>query len=347
MTYGSVTIQGTERVRRLSILRRLLYVCGGVVLALIVLLIIVSGGDISQIRTTLLELAGLLIGIAAAWALARIGRLEPATHVLCLALIAATVATSLPSGTRSQAIYTLFIPIVGATLLLRPGWSLVYAGLALAAFLLIFFVGPYPETKSAMGVVFSTVLFGGYFGIVALLSFLAAHGYEQLLDATRNHAHELERARADLEQRVAEQTRDVREAMENLQRSAETIQQMSVPVVPIADGVLVLPLVGALDSQRAALLTERLLEAIQRERARTVMIDITGVPIVDTQVAGALLRAAQAVRLLGAEPVLVGIRAEVAQTVVGLGLDLSHITSRRDLRSGLAYALGSEHAVIV
>jgi rsbT co-antagonist protein RsbR len=117
---------------------------------------------------------------------------------------------------------------------------------------------------------------------------------------------------------------------------------MSVPVVPVADGVLALPLVGALDSQRAALLTERLLEAIHRDRARTILIDITGVSVVDTQVAAALLRAAQAVRMLGAEPVLVGIRAEVAQTVVGLGLDLSHITSRRDLRSGLAYALGDD-----
>src|SRR5262249_39001677 len=127
---------------------------------------------------------------------------------------------------------------------------------------------------------------------------------------------------------------------------AETIQQMSVPVVPIADGVLMLPLIGALDSQRAALLTERLLEAIQRERACIVMIDITGVPIVDTHVAGARLRAAQAVRLLGHGLVLVGIRAEIAQTVVGLGLDLSHITSRRDLRSGLAYALGNQHPAV-
>jgi rsbT co-antagonist protein RsbR len=103
--------------------------------------------------------------------------------------------------------------------------------------------------------------------------------------------------------------------------------------------VLVLPLIGTIDSQRAALLTERLLDAIQRERGRTVLIDITGVPVVDTHVAAVLLEAAQAVRLLGAEPVLVGIRAEVAQTIVGLGLDLSRITARRDLRSGLAYAL--------
>ena len=77
-------------------------------------------------------------------------------------------------------------------------------------------------------------------------------------------------------------------------------------MLPIADGVLVLPLVRALDSQRAVLLTERLLDTIQRERAHIVLIDITGVPVVDTQVAGALIRASQAVQLLGAEPVICG-----------------------------------------
>jgi anti-anti-sigma factor len=236
----------------------------------------------------------------------------------------------------------LFIPIVGATLLLRPIWSLGYAGLALLSYLLLYLVGPFPVEKSAFGMLFNSVLFGGYFGIVALLSYLAAQGYDRLLAATLSHAQELERARDDLEERVAERTSDLRQALEQVQRGAETIQQMSVPVVPVADGVLALPLVGALDSQRAALLTERLLEAIHRDRARTILIDITGVSVVDTQVAAALLRAAQAVRMLGAEPVLVGIRAEVAQTVVGLGLDLSHITSRRDLRSGLAYALGDD-----
>jgi anti-anti-sigma factor len=183
------------------------------------------------------------------------------------------------------------------------------------------------------------VLFGSYFGIVALLSFLGARGYEQQIQISLKHAENLEHTRAELEDRVAERTRDLSGALEDVRRSAETIQQMSVPVLPIADGVLVLPLVGALDSQRAVLLTERLLDTIQRERAHMVLIDITGVPVVDTQVAGALIRASQAVQLLGAEPVVCGIRAEVAQTVVGLGLDLGRLTSQRDLRSGLAYAL--------
>jgi anti-anti-sigma factor len=336
ITSTTASVWQAERIRRLSILQRLLYVCGGVVLALLALLLILNGGVSAQNQLTFLELGGLLIAIGVAWGLAQARLLEPAAHLLFVALVAATLATSLPSGTTSGAIYTLFIPIVGATLLLSPFWSIGYAGLALLTYITLYLVGQNPVNKTPIGLLFNVVLFGGYFGIVALLSFLAARGYEQQIQVGLTHAEHLERARAELEERVAERTRDLTGALEDVRRSTETIQEMSVPVLPIADGVLVLPLVGALDSQRATLVTERLLEAIQRERAHMVLIDITGVPVVDTQVAGALIRASQAVQLLGAEPVICGIRAEVAQTVVGLGHDLGQLTSQRELRSGLA-----------
>ncbi len=335
----------SERARRLGILLRLLYVCGAVMLVLSALLLTLNRGFSGRITLIIAELGGVLLAIVVAWLLARMGRLEAATHTLFVALVIATVATSLPDGIASRALFAFFIPIVGATVLLRPWWSLGYAAIELAAFQVVFFFDPDPLRRTVGTFILNLVLFGTYFGIVALLSYLAARGYARLLDISLERAAELERARAELEERVAERTRDVRQALEDLQRSAETIRQMSVPVVPVADGVLVLPLVGALDSQRAALLTERLLDAIQRERGRTVLIDITGVPVVDSHVAGVLLEAAQAVRLLGAEPVLVGIRAEVAQTIVGLGLDLSRITTRRDLRSGLAYALSQNSGV--
>jgi anti-anti-sigma factor len=100
-----------------------------------------------------------------------------------------------------------------------------------------------------------------------------------------------------------------------------------------------MPLVGGIDSARAALLMDSLLGAIERQRARTVILDVTGVPLVDTHVAQVLLRAAAAARLLGAEPVLVGLRPELAQTIVGLGVDLSGLTTQADLQSGVRYAM--------
>jgi rsbT co-antagonist protein RsbR len=103
--------------------------------------------------------------------------------------------------------------------------------------------------------------------------------------------------------------------------------------------VVVMPLIGALDSARAQQVIETLLEGVAARRARVAILDITGVAVVDSQVANGLLRAAQAVRLLGASVVLTGIKPEVAQTLVNLGADLRGIVTRGSLQSGIAFAL--------
>lgn len=117
------------------------------------------------------------------------------------------------------------------------------------------------------------------------------------------------------------------------------LRELSTPLIPIADGVVAMPLIGSIDSSRAQMVIEALLTGVSELRASTTIIDITGVPVVDTQVANALLRAAQAVKLLGARVILTGIRPEVAQTLVGLGVDLGGITTRGTLQAGIAEAL--------
>lgn len=117
------------------------------------------------------------------------------------------------------------------------------------------------------------------------------------------------------------------------------INELSAPIVPIYNSVLVLPLIGAIDSRRAVLLMESLLDGVARRQASIVLLDITGVPIVDTGTAHHLIQAARAVRLLGAQIVLVGIGPEIAQTIVQLGVDLSGIVTRSDLQAGFAFAL--------
>jgi rsbT co-antagonist protein RsbR len=124
-----------------------------------------------------------------------------------------------------------------------------------------------------------------------------------------------------------------------VQTHEEVIQELSAPIVPIFSGVLVLPLIGAIDSRRAGMIIATLLNDITQRQARIVLLDITGVPVVDTAVAHHLLQAARAVRLLGAELVLVGIRPEIAQTIVQLGVNLSDIITWADLQAGFAYAL--------
>jgi len=120
------------------------------------------------------------------------------------------------------------------------------------------------------------------------------------------------------------------------------IQELSVPIVPIHEGMLVLPLVGAIDSRRASQVMEAALEKIVEFQADVLILDITGVPLVDTGVANYLLQMARAVKLLGAQVVLVGIGAEIAQTMVQLGVELRDVTTRSNLQAGIAFALAQQ-----
>lgn len=120
-----------------------------------------------------------------------------------------------------------------------------------------------------------------------------------------------------------------------IERQSEVIREMSVPVLPISRNTLVMPLVGALDSARLTQIQEQALSRIEATRARQLLLDITGVPVVDSQVAQGLIQVVQAAALLGTNVALVGIRPEVAQSIVGLGLDLSQIKTHSDLQGAL------------
>ena len=120
----------------------------------------------------------------------------------------------------------------------------------------------------------------------------------------------------------------------------QALRELSTPLLAVSDRAVVMPLIGAIDSRRAQQVIETLLDGITAHGADIAILDITGVTVVDTQVANALLRAAQAVRLLGARVVLTGIRPEIAQTLVGLGADMSAVVTRSTLQSGIAYAIG-------
>ena len=127
---------------------------------------------------------------------------------------------------------------------------------------------------------------------------------------------------------------------ETIRVQGALLRELSTPLIPITDSVVAMPLIGTIDSGRAQQIIESLLTGVADQHAAAVIIDITGVPIVDTQVANALLRAAQAVKLLGARAILTGIRPEVAQTLVGLGVDLGSIRTCRSLQAGITEALG-------
>ncbi|HEY1012356.1 MAG TPA: STAS domain-containing protein [Herpetosiphonaceae bacterium] len=131
-----------------------------------------------------------------------------------------------------------------------------------------------------------------------------------------------------------------------IEEQSTRIREISIPIIPIHEGVLVVPLVGAVDPDRAAALMETVLDGVSAYSADVVIIDITGVPVVDTGVANYLLQAARAAQLLGSKIVLAGISPEIAQTMVQLGVDLKHLVTRANLQSAVEYALRLRNLVI-
>ncbi len=127
-------------------------------------------------------------------------------------------------------------------------------------------------------------------------------------------------------------------ASESQKKLVQTIQEMSTPVMPVYEGIIALPLVGTIDTKRAQQIMENVLSSIAQYQASVVIMDITGVPVMDTGVANHLLQVAKAARLLGSEVIMVGIRPEVAQTIVHLGVDLTGIATQQNLQRGLEYA---------
>jgi ABC-type sugar transport system substrate-binding protein/anti-anti-sigma regulatory factor len=119
----------------------------------------------------------------------------------------------------------------------------------------------------------------------------------------------------------------------------QMIHELSSPIIPISDAILVLPLIGTIDAVRAQHIMESMLAEITRSHTQFLIIDITGVAMVDTNVAHHLLQATQAARLLGTQSLLVGITPEVAQTVIQLGVDLSSLAAFSTLQVGLEYAM--------
>jgi rsbT co-antagonist protein RsbR len=118
-----------------------------------------------------------------------------------------------------------------------------------------------------------------------------------------------------------------------------TMMELSTPVVQLWDGIIAVPLVGTLDSARTQLVMEKLLDTLVATGADHAVIDITGVPTVDTEVAQHLLKTVSAARLLGAECTISGIRPQVAQTIVSLGIEFGDIATKASLADALALAL--------
>lgn len=139
--------------------------------------------------------------------------------------------------------------------------------------------------------------------------------------------------------KVARDLSERRAQEEQLRRQRDEILELSTPVILVWDKVLVLPLIGTLDSNRAQLMTETLLQRISKDNAEVVILDITGVPMIDTQVAQHLIKTVESASLMGSVSILCGVRPETAQAIIHLGIKLENLRSCRNLRDALQLAI--------
>ncbi|HZI75743.1 MAG TPA: STAS domain-containing protein [Gemmatimonadales bacterium] len=130
----------------------------------------------------------------------------------------------------------------------------------------------------------------------------------------------------------------VQERERVIRQQQEAIRELSTPVLQVRERLLILPIIGVIDSQRARQLTEQLLRGIRNNRAKVVVVDITGVPTIDSTVANHLVQTVEASRLMGASVIITGLSSEIALTLVTIGLDLSKMNAVGDLQGGIEEA---------
>lgn len=166
---------------------------------------------------------------------------------------------------------------------------------------------------------------------------------DRLDELVKARTAELEAAtlqiREEVRERTASQAERDRLQQQVIEAQKRAIAELSTPIIPVMEGILVMPLVGSIDSMRAKEITRSVLAGISQHRAKVVILDITGVPLVDSGVAGHLNKTIQAARLKGSRTIVSGISDAVAETIVDLGIDWSGIVTLSDLQTSLVAAL--------
>jgi len=270
-----------------------------------------------------LVLAGLLVAYWRGW------RYAPYAVVISISLLG--MLQQEPFLTRQVSLAILVAPVI-ALILAGPGWVLASGALVLGG--LIIRAGGVGIYTDPFTIVIFMMVIGGMI-LARLVTDTAQHAAEANAARTEQALIRVEAQAAEVSRKAEELERQ----NEEQRRLIDLVATLEVTAVAIADGVLLAPVVGHLDSRRAAGLTDRLLHGVNATRARLVILDIAGVPAVDTAVAQALLRAIQAVRLLGCDVAITGISASIAATMTELGINMAGVRTARTPQEALDQAL--------
>jgi rsbT co-antagonist protein RsbR len=308
----------------------------------------------SVILPSLIILGFGIAGYVITLVLARRGQITAGGLLLIGMLLLGVLASLVGSDKPLNGIAFLMLPVLTASLVLRPAQIWLVFALVLVGLVGTITLAPSPPLLDpanrvpALGAIL-------LLGMVTLLGFLGGRTTAGALTEARvarvaaeTLAAELTQANTGLEQRVTERTAALNQAVVALEartteqerliaeneRQRTTIREMSMPTIPVSAMTMVMPLIGVLDTARLQALEAQALHAIERTSIRYLVLDITGTTVVDSQVAQGILNVVQAARLLGTEVILVGIRPEVAQSILGLGLNFP-VRTFSDLQAAL------------
>jgi rsbT co-antagonist protein RsbR len=202
--------------------------------------------------------------------------------------------------------------------------------------------------------------------VIEALSYASVDEFDSCLDLLQRHTEkdefseletafsifvrELGEAKAELNRALTQQesiNRELEGKLETIEMQQAAIRELSTPIIEVWAGVLCLPVVGIVDSQRSAEMTETLLETIVAKQARMAIVDITGIDVMDTKTADHFIKMARAVRLLGAECIVSGINPGIAQTLTHIGVDLTGVRTLRSLRDALQLYLRETEQLVI
>ncbi|WP_029214511.1 STAS domain-containing protein [Kallotenue papyrolyticum] len=295
----------------------------------------VLGGSSLTPRLWFTTLA-ILVTCVLVFGLAHIGRVRSGAALLVGVVLLAVIATAPGAGSALTINFASYmIPLLLAGLLIGAHAALLVGGISLVSMAII---SAQRDLLPSTGTISTLLLTGLNTGLV----WLTIRTLERAAEQARRQTNTARQAEAELRQQqqaLEAANHELRSANQQQAALLELVRDLETPAIPILDGVLALPLIGHLDTRRAAHLTEAALQAVHRERARVVIIDITGVSVVDSAVAQRIEQLAQAIRLLGARVMLTGMRAEVAQTIAAQGLDFSAVETAGRLQDGIARVL--------
>lgn len=279
-----------------------------------------------------LVITAMLVAYWRGWELARYVVLAAVTLLIGL-------TTPDPFVTEVAAI-TLFIPSALALILATPLWVV---GCTATTYLILLIRAGGTGTYANPVTIIITIIVIGSIVLGRLITETALRNAED-----QAHRADAEKARAEAQaQELAEANELMAHQLDQQQLLLDLVTTMEAPAVPLADGVLFVPIVGHIDTRRAQALTNRLLQDVSAQRANLVVLDISGVTMMDTAVARALMNTTQAIRLLGCEVTLSGISAAVAITLIHLGVNLDGIATARSPQEALVQHLGITKRTIV